>query len=279
MHNQGIVREANIMKKGLNASQIKLIAIIAMTIDHVTWAIFPGTDPTWYVVALHIIGRLTAPLMWFFIAEGCHYTRNIRKYAGRLFLFAIISHFAYNFAFGIPFVPFSNGSIFNQTSVLWSLAWAVVAIAVARSEKFPKALKSPAIFLMSILGFPSDWSSIAVMCPLFLYSHRVNKKKQAFDIVLWTFFYSAVYFIFLNKLYGVLQMFTFLTIPIITLYNGERGGRKPAKPAEGTEGGQLAVTKPSPLAKWGFYIYYPAHLVVVGIIRIVLHGNVALIFR
>ena len=56
------------MKKGLNASQIKLIAIIAMTIDHLTWAFFPGTDPTWYVFGLHIIGRLTAPLMWFFIS-------------------------------------------------------------------------------------------------------------------------------------------------------------------------------------------------------------------
>ncbi|MBQ4179720.1 MAG: conjugal transfer protein TraX, partial [Ruminococcus sp.] len=58
----------------LNANQIKLIAIIAMTIDHLTWALFPGLQTQWYVMALHIIGRLTAPIMWFFVAEGCHYT-------------------------------------------------------------------------------------------------------------------------------------------------------------------------------------------------------------
>ncbi|MBQ1349994.1 MAG: conjugal transfer protein TraX, partial [Ruminococcus sp.] len=81
------------MKHRLNANQIKLIAIIAMTIDHLTWALFPGLQTQWYVMALHIIGRLTAPIMWFFVAEGCHYTRNIKRYAGRLFLFAVVSHF------------------------------------------------------------------------------------------------------------------------------------------------------------------------------------------
>ena len=263
------------MKKGLNASQIKLIAIIAMTIDHLTWAFFPGNDPTWYVFGLHIIGRLTAPLMWFFISEGGYYTRNIWKYAGRIFLFAIISHFAYNFAFGIPFVPFSNGSFFNQTSVLWSLALAVVAIAITRSEKYPGFLKIPTVALLSVAGFPSDWSSIAVMCPLYLYIHRGNKKKQAFDIVFWSFIYTVVFFFFLDRLYGVLQMFTFLTIPIIALYNGERGGKKPAKLAEGTA---LPAAKPSPLVKWSFYIYYPAHLAVIGLIRLALHGDVPLIF-
>lgn len=47
-------------QKRLNANQIKAIAIIAMTIDHLTWAFFPGTQAVWYVFVLHIIGRLTA---------------------------------------------------------------------------------------------------------------------------------------------------------------------------------------------------------------------------
>lgn len=58
------------MEKKFDANEIKLIAIIAMTIDHLTWVFFPGLQTVWYVYALHIIGRLTAPIMWFFIAEG-----------------------------------------------------------------------------------------------------------------------------------------------------------------------------------------------------------------
>ena len=76
--------------KGLNANQLKLIAIIAMTIDHLVWTLVPGYSTEWWVILCHIIGRLTAPIMWYFIAEGYHYTRNIRKYAGRLFLLAVI---------------------------------------------------------------------------------------------------------------------------------------------------------------------------------------------
>ena len=244
-------------KLSLNGNQIKLIAIIAMTIDHLTWVLFPGTQAVWYVFVLHIIGRLTAPIMWFFIAEGCHYTRDPKKYAGRLFLFALISHFAYNFAFGIPFVPLSTGP-FNQTSVMWSLAWAVVLIFLCRSEKIPQWGKILAIIAVCVISFPSDWSSIAVMCPFFLYAHRGNFKKQALDIVLWSFIYALVYFLFLDKVYGVLQLFTALSIPVLARYNGERGNWKGMK--------------------WLFYLYYPAHLIIIGILRMILHGNISLIF-
>ena len=238
-------------RKGLSGNQIKLIAIIAMTVDHLTWAFFPGTQAVWYVYALHIIGRLTAPIMWFFIAEGCHYTRNIGKYIGRLFGFAVVSHFAYDFAFGIPFLPLSTGA-FNQTSVMWSLAWAAVLIWICSREEIPQWARIICTVLICVFSFPSDWSSIAVMCPFFLYAHRGKFKAQAADIVIWSFVYAAVYFIFIDKLYGVLQMFTFLTIPILSQYNGERGKWKGMK--------------------WLFYIYYPAHLIVIGLIRIALHG-------
>lgn len=249
------MKEAN--KLTLNSNQIKVIAIIAMTIDHLTWAVFPGTQAVWYVYLLHIIGRLTAPIMWFFIAEGCYYTRNIGRYIGRLFIFAVISHFAYNFAFGIPFLPLSTG-VFNQTSVLWSLAWAPVLILICKKENLPQWIKILSIIAICLIAFPSDWSSIAVMCPFFLYAHRGNFKLQARDIVLWSFIYAAVYFLFLDKLYGILQMFTFLTIPILSRYNGERGKWKGMK--------------------WFFYFYYPAHLVIVGIVRLALHGDISTIF-
>ncbi|MBQ1516386.1 MAG: conjugal transfer protein TraX [Lachnospiraceae bacterium] len=251
--------EQAITRRGrLNANQLKLIAIIAMTIDHLTWAIFPGTQAVWYVFCLHIVGRLTAPIMWFFIAEGYHYTHDVKRYAARLFVFAAVSHFAYDFAFGIPFFAPSAG-VFNRTSVMWSLAWAVVLIWVCHNEKIPKWGQILAIIGICLISFPSDWSSIAVMCPFFLYVHRDKFGLQARSIVFWTFIYAAVYFLFLDRLYGALQMFTFLTIPLLRQYNGERGQWKGMK--------------------WLFYIYYPAHLVVIGLIRIALHGNISLIFQ
>lgn len=238
----------NIIKnRGLNSNQIKFIAIIAMTIDHITWLLYPGYQKIWWVMGLHAIGRLTAPIMWFFIAEGFHYTRNIKKYISRLFAFAIISHFAYNFAGGIPFIP--NG-LFNMTSVMWSLAWAVVLMVIFTTEKLPQWAKIVLIILICFITFPSDWSTIAAMCPVYLYLNRNDFKKQSFTMFIWVFIYSVVYFIFMDKPYGILQMCTLFSLPILRMYNGERGKWKGMK--------------------WFFYIYYPAHLFTIGLVRMVL---------
>lgn len=122
-------------EKGLNANQLKLIAILAMTLDHLTWTLFPGYSTEWYVILFHIIGRLTAPIMWFFIAEGFHYTHDIKKYAIRLFVLAAISHFTYNFCFGMSPVPFQT-TVFNQTGVVWSLAWGLVLLYIYEEKQW-----------------------------------------------------------------------------------------------------------------------------------------------
>lgn len=126
--------------KKMDANTIKLIAVIAMTIDHVTWVIYPGYPKEFVPILLHIIGRLTCPIMCYFIAEGYHYTKNLNKYTVRLFLFAFISHFAYVFASmdfvnWKSFIPFYYGSVLNQTSVMWSLAWGLVMLRVVNSRR------------------------------------------------------------------------------------------------------------------------------------------------
>ena len=63
-----------------NSNVIKLIAIIAMTVDHVAWAIFRDFNTNPIAIIMHIIGRITCPIMCFFVAEGYHHTRNINKY-------------------------------------------------------------------------------------------------------------------------------------------------------------------------------------------------------
>ena len=68
---------------GLTGNALKLIAIAAMTLDHVLWILFPGYQHMWWLLALHAIGRITAPIMWFFIAEGYLHTHDFKKYALR----------------------------------------------------------------------------------------------------------------------------------------------------------------------------------------------------
>ena len=248
---------SKLKEKGLSTADLKLIAIIAMTVDHLAWLFFPGFQRVWYVYLLHIIGRLTAPIMWFFIAEGSYYTKNPKKYITRLFVFAIISHFAYSFAFGLNPIPFKNG-IFNQTSVIWSLAIAAALIFIVNKYKLSYWKNFALILLANLLSFPADWSCIATMTPFYLYNHRGDFKKQIRDFVLFGLMYVLVYFIFIDKISGILQLFIFLSIPVLSLYNGKAGNNRSMK--------------------WLFYIYYPAHLVAVGVLRLLLYGNVNILF-
>lgn len=238
-------------EKGLNSNQLKLIAIAAMTLDHLTWTLFPGYSTEWFVILFHVVGRLTAPIMWYFIAEGYHYTRSVKKYAIRLFLLAVISHFTYAFCFGIPLLPFQT-TVFNQTGVIWSLAWGLVLLYVHDQTNWKPWQKILVTLLVCVITFPSDWSCIATMAIVYMGLNRGDFKKQMQWMMIWTLVYAAVYFFFIDKIYALIQLGTCLTIPLLRLYNGRRGN-----------------------AKWVgkvFYVYYPLHLVLCGVIRLLLWG-------
>lgn len=239
--------------KTLNGNQLKAAALAAMTVDHVVSVVFPGYPTDWWIVLLHIIGRLAAPIFWFFVAEGYHYTRDRRKYAERLLLFAVVGHFAYNFAFGIPFVPFQT-SVFNQTSVLWPLFWGVIALGIQDSTRLREWQKTLLIMGICALTFCADWSCIAVLAILQIGGNRGNFRRQMIGMMACVAMYAAVYAVFIHPIYGVIQMFVALTIPLLRRYNGERGRWKGMK--------------------WLFYAYYPLHLAACGLIRIALHGNI-----
>lgn len=242
------------MKKGLNANQIKLLAIAAMTVDHIAWMLFPGYSRDLIPLFMHIIGRITCPVMCYFIAEGYHHTRNIDRYTRRLFLFAVISHFAYRFAAmdfsgWRSFVPFLDGKILNQTSVMWPLAWGLVMLRVADSTTIRKpCMKTLLILLICVVTFPSDWSCVASLCILAMGTNRGNFKVQMGWMVFYVAIYAMVYFFALDPVYGVLQLAVVLSIPILKQYNGRRG-------------------KGSQAMKWLFYLFYPMHLGIIGLLQ------------
>jgi len=74
--------------------------------------------------------------------------------------------------------------------------------------------------------------------------------------VLWRVFcvaiYAAVYFFAIDKIYGLLQTAVVLAIPVIILYNGQRGSNE----------------KISKIMKWVFCICYPDHLFIIGLIQL-----------
>lgn len=87
---------------------LKLVAIIAMTLDHVASFIgqhglmnlFSLDTHTSYVLMqwLHGIGRMAFPLFVFLLVEGTRKTRSMPRYIGRLALFALISEPFFYFA-------------------------------------------------------------------------------------------------------------------------------------------------------------------------------------
>lgn len=244
---------------GLTANAIKLIAIVAMTLDHITWLLFPGYTTAPLPLCLHILGRITCPVMCYFVAEGYHYTRDVSKYTRRLFLFALLSHCPYvlssfacaKFVDWRSFIPFYYGDILNQTSVIWSLAWGLVMLRVVNSQKLPDAAKPLLVVLICPIALPSDWSCIAALCVLAFGTNRCNFKKQMQWMLFYVALYAAVYFFAIDKVYGLMQIAVVLAVPILRLYNGRRGKN-------------AACNR---FMKWFFYLYYPLHLTVIGLLR------------
>lgn len=183
----------------------------------------------------------------------------MKKYITRLFVFVFVSNFAYCFAFGINYLPFATGNLFNQTSIMWSLAFAVVALYVTNKTKLEKWKQVLIVILICVVTFSADWSCIAVMAILSMYSNRGNLKKQFMSMYFWITIYAVVSFLFVDRTYGVITLATALVYPLLKKYSGERGNAK--------------------WLKWFFYAYYPLHLFAIGILRILMYGNVPLLFN
>lgn len=252
------MNEKKIWGKGFSGNQLKIFAILAMTVDHLTSVLIPGYEKAWWIILLHIIGRLAAPIMWFMIVEGYRHTKNLKKYITRLFVFAVISHFAYNFCFGIPFIPFQT-TVLNQTSVIWSLAWGVVALYINDEERchWKTWQRIAAMLGICLLTFPSDWSCIAVLCIVGINRYYGDLKKQTIEMLIYVAFYAIVYAVCVDVVYGLIQMLVVICVPFMMNYNGKRGTWKGMK--------------------WFFYVYYVGHLILCGVIRVLMHGNIGVI--
>ena len=97
------------------------------------------------------------------------------------------------------------------------------------------------------------------MAILSMYSNRGNLKKQIAGMSFWVLLYAVISFVFVNKTYGVITLAVILVYPLLRMYDGTKG-----------KAGWM---------KWFFYLYYPLHLVMIGILRILMYGNTPLLFN
>ncbi len=228
---------------GITSDLLKLIAIIAMVIDHIAWAFVPfGTV---LGQGMHVIGRLTAPIMCFMIAEGYHKTRDPKKYAGRLGLFALISH--------IPYIYLDTGRLplVHETSILFPMFLGVVALIINDSPKYEQAVKNMIIILISLLSMFGDWNFIAVWWIMAFSAAYGNRRKQIKSFCIIGAF-MIIFNLIMNAMTGgwyrnLFQLGIFLAVPLISRYNGVRRGGKGFK--------------------WFFYVFYPAHLIVIAVLK------------
>ncbi len=112
--------------KGLDRTQLKLIAICAMVCDHVAWGFVDFMSPLGQI--MHIIGRLTIPIMCFFVAEGFRKTSNVKGYVARMATFAVVAM--------IPFYLFFGEIYEYRQNIIFDLLLGLMMLVVWENEKF-----------------------------------------------------------------------------------------------------------------------------------------------
>lgn len=221
---------------GLSGNQLKIIALIAMTLDHIGVVLLPR------VTFLRIIGRIAFPIFAWMIAEGCQYTRNRRKYLLSMLGLATVCQAVYFFAMG---------SLYMCVLVTFSLSIGLIYLMEDARQRSGTAYLAPLaafcgiFFLCRVLpdlipyaDYAIDYGLWGVLLPVMVYFEKEkNTKLRNFAL--------GLILIALHS--GTIQWFSLLTLPLLAAYNGTRGKRK---------------------MKYLFYIYYPAHLVVIHLLSL-----------
>lgn len=216
---------------GLTGNQLKLLALLLMTIDHMGIFLFPG-QMLW-----RCIGRLAMPIFAWMIAEGCTHTRNRLRYLLTLAGFAALCQVVY-------WVTMSSldQCIFVTFSLSVVLIYAL-DYAVKKKSFFSLCVMGAAfvaicyicLFLpgdLPNLNFSVDYGILGVLLPVAIYIARSKEEKLLA---------AAIVMTPLAMRSGYWQWFSFLSLPLLALYNGQRGKWK---------------------IKYLFYCYYPLHLVI-----------------
>ena len=239
----------------ITSAALHIIAMLFMLCDHLWGTVIPGND--W----LTCLGRISFPIFAFMIVEGYFHTGNLKKYVGRLLLFAVISEIPFNLAMGSRlFYPIHQ-------NVLWAFLMAIGFI-----HWNEKARKSGKLWKRVIVGFTSvilaylsglltmvDFYHAGILTVLVFYFFRERKWYNyiAQFVCLWYINMEMLgglsYQINIlgNTYFIARQGFALLAFIPIWLYRGRQGYHNKA-------------------FQYFCYWFYPVHLLILGILKFVL---------
>lgn len=213
---------------------LKMIAVIIMIIDHTGLFFFP--EAQW----MRIIGRIGFPIFAYFIAEGFRYTRSRKKYFLRIFALGLICQLVYGFV-----GDFKTMCIFVTFSCSLILMEIGDRATKARKESKNKDFSLYLLLLLSLLFgfyvfcqyFSVDYGFAGILTP-FLISLFKSKRGKLVAVGIAAALISIEIYLLISSW---IQLYAFLSIPVIALYNGKPGKYR---------------------MKYFFYLFYPLHLAV-----------------
>ena len=230
----------------LSRDMLKYIAIFAMLLDHIAWYLLPFSSP--WAQTFHVVGRVTAPVMCFFLAQGYCYTRSLPRYFARLLLFAALAQ--------VPWYLLHPSKGWLTFNFLFTLALSLLAIhAWETVENVPLRLLAVAACVAA--SYYCDWHFYAPLWCLLFYIFRKDKGKQLLAFTGVALFYieetvrarlDAGFTLHTSLRTAAFTLGVFLAIPLLLLCNNKKGKYQ--------------------WSKWVFYLFYPVHLLVIWLVTL-----------
>ncbi len=242
---------------------LKLIAIITMLIDHaaiVFWSYLPQPLPE----IMRCVGRVAMPLFCFMIAEGFYHTRNVRKYAFRLLVFAAISELPFDLMLGrVTLDMLERGKFWNfgAQNVYFTLLLGLLGIwfydmFAAKNMKWMSLVSILAAGAAAEL-LSTDYGIFGVFFVFVFYVFRDSRAGKAAGFTTGVLAYTC-YNIARSgwrlTLGSTRSLFELVSLAPILLYNGKKG-----------PGGKAL--------QYIFYVFYPAHMLILWLVRYAVYGR------
>ena len=134
----------NRCKFGITSFVLHILAMAFMLSDHLWATIIP-----WNAEWMTCLGRLAFPIFAFMTVEGFFHTKNIKRYAGRLLLFALISEIPFNLMMcGRAFFPLHQ-------NVLWSFLIGIMLIHINEKARAKEnvLIRIAAAIITVVMGY------------------------------------------------------------------------------------------------------------------------------